>query len=156
MHETEPFCGDLPAHIADAGDITARPVQARDQPDLHRIDRGAEDDRDRAGGGLGRQSCQATGRNDNYGHAPADQIGGQFGQTIELILSEAVFNRHIAAFDETSLAQTFEEVREVSSIRTKMQISDHWHRPLLRPRRQRPGRGRGAEEGEEGAASHAI
>src|SRR5262249_32049072 len=64
----------------------------------------------------------------------------------------------VAAFGIASFAQPFSErSKQVCELggRGTVEISDHWHRALLRARRERP-RGRAADSQDELAASHSI
>jgi hypothetical protein len=54
---------------------------------------------------VGTTSCSR----ENHGHLTANQIGRQCGQSIELVLSPAIFDRHIAALDVASFAQALAE-----------------------------------------------
>jgi hypothetical protein len=86
-----------------------------------------------------------------------NQIGRQFRQSVDFIVRPAVFDRHIAALDVPGFTQPFAKCRNQTCARfrkTKVEMSDHWHRPLLRPRCDRPSR-RAAESGDEFAPSKA-
>jgi hypothetical protein len=66
-----------------------------------------------------------------------------------------IFNHHILAFDVASFAQALVEGRETESVwfpRPGADLSDHRHRRLLRPRRERPRSRRAAEQRDELAA----
>jgi hypothetical protein len=73
-----------------------------------------------------------------------------------MTLGPAIFDRHIAAFGEAGFAQALAErgeERGVSARRFAVELSDDWHRRLLRACRERPRGGRTAEEGDKGAAT---
>ena len=53
------FGADLDVELGDAGDVAARPVEARDQAEPHRIAGGREHDRNGRGRGLGRERRRA-------------------------------------------------------------------------------------------------
>ena len=82
-----------------------------------------------------------------YGDLTAYQVGSKLRQSIELTICPAIFDRDVAALDIASFAQALAErchdVR-IAVGRRAVQKPDHRHPRLLRPRRQRPGRGRGA------------
>src|SRR5262245_33242286 len=79
---------------------------------------------------------------------PADQIGCQLWQPIELALSPAVLDRDVLAFGIARILQApakcTQAFREPVG-RYGAEETDYWHRRLLRPCRQRP-RGRRAAE----------
>src|SRR5262249_35990187 len=69
-------------------------------------------------------------------------------------LRPAVFDRHILAFDKTSLSQSLAKRQQTGGVqigRIAAKKPDHRQRRLLRARRERP-RGRAADEGDERAA----
>src|SRR5262245_28814916 len=75
-----------------------------------------------------------------------NQIGNQCGQSISLALCPAVFDRHVAPFDVTGFAQSFEKGRDLRHItlsRSDVNKPDHRHSQLLRACSKRPS-GRGA------------
>src|SRR5262245_63506283 len=88
-----------------------------------------------------------------------NQIGSECRQTVVLALRPAIFDHHIAAFDEAGFAQAtakcVHELPEGTLLRT-IEEPDHWHRWLLRPRRKRAGHRRAAERQAERAALHSI
>src|SRR5262249_38178253 len=75
-----------------------------------------------------------------------------------MTLGPAVFDRHIAAFDEAGFAQALAKCggkRSISCWRFTVEKPNHRHRRLLRTRRERPRR-RAAEERDEVAPRHSI
>jgi len=72
----------------------------------------------------------------------ANQISGQGGQPIKLIVCATIFDRNISAFSVASLAQTLPERSQAENIivipRCTAKKPDHRHRRLLRLRRKRP------------------
>src|SRR5262249_47496102 len=95
----------------------------------------------------------------NHRDATANKLGGQRRQLVVAAVGPTIIHRDVAAFDEAGLckpaAEPLDEVRR-SAGRTGVEESDHRTRLLLRARRQRPCRRRGAEEREEGAAVHRV
>jgi hypothetical protein len=63
---------------------------------------GDEDDGDCRGCRLGRKRRDTSERGDR-GDLPANQIGRQFRQPIDLILGEAVYDRHVLTLDIAAL-----------------------------------------------------
>src|SRR5206468_10682693 len=121
------------------------------------IGAGGENDGNRCGRRLGRERRRVAGGY-NRPHLTADQIGSQRRQSLVLTLGIAVLDRHIAALDVAGFAQASAEGgREAGTwlTPTRVEISDHRHRWLLRPRRERPCEG-AADQRYELAASHSI
>jgi hypothetical protein len=88
-------------------------------------------------------------------HVAMDEVGRQSRQPIELIPRPAIFDQNVAAIDETGFAQAQAECRHKIGPRlgrTSMEKPNHWHRGLLRARRERPPDRRSTEQGDERAA----
>jgi hypothetical protein len=82
--EFEPFSADLDAQRSDARDVSARPVQAGDEPDPNRIRTRAEDDRNGRGQSFQSQCrCRGPWCGDGCNIA-VDEIGGQFRPSVIL------------------------------------------------------------------------
>src|SRR5262245_44433150 len=89
----------------------------------------------------------------------ANQIVGQGGQSLQMILRPAVFNAQVSALDVAGVRQAATNRSNVLAScfeRPGFEIADHRHRRLLRPRWKRPRR-RAAEQRDEVApADHSI
>ncbi len=75
-----------------------------------------------------------------------------------LTLRPAELERHVLPFLITALSKALANcgyLLDPFSSRTGIEETDHWHRRLLRPRRERPRR-RTAEQRDEGAPFHSI
>ena len=99
-----------------------------------------------------------AGRGD-HGDLPANQIGRQRRQSIELIVGPAILDRHVLALDKAGLLQALAECAQAIRERVGrcgVEEPDHRHRRLLRARRERPRRRRAAEQRDELAAFHSI
>ena len=111
------------------------------RPSLTGSSRDHEDDGDRRGRRLGRERRRGTSGRGDHGDLPANQIGRQRRQSIQLILGPAVFDRHVLALDIAgvlqALAKSAQTVRERVR-RCGVEEPDHRHRRLLRARRERP------------------
>ena len=102
-----------------------------------------------------RPRCQrgprtAIGR--NHRNPTVDQFVCKNRQPTVVAARPAVFNRNILAIDETGLAQTLLEPRDIirpSLRRCDVEKPDHRHHRLLRVRRERPRGRRSAEHGDE-------
>src|SRR5262249_4594737 len=74
-------------------------------------------------------------------HMPAHEFCRQCGKPIVVTLRPAVFDRNVLAFDVAGFFQTLAECAKevrIRSGRSAMKITDHWHNPPLRARRERP------------------
>ena len=78
--------------------IAARPGEAGDKAKPDRVLVDDEDDGDCRGCRLGRE-CGRRSCGRDHGRAPANQIGCQHRQSIDLTLRPAVFDRHVLALE---------------------------------------------------------
>src|SRR5262249_10143854 len=95
------------------------------------------------------------GKND--GPLLPHKIGGEPRQSIVLTVSPAIVEGDVLTLDKACLIEALADDRnegQIDSGRTAAEQSDHRHRPLLRARRQRPGRCCAAEKADELAALH--
>src|SRR5262249_46770356 len=88
----------------------------------------------------------------------ADQVGHERRQAIVLAFQPVVLDRHVLALDGAGFVEAFAE--RSAKVRGDLWRSgtheaDHWHRWLLRVRRERP-RGSGADQRDELAPPHSI
>src|SRR5262249_35436934 len=144
--------------IVYAGNVARGSIKAIDETKLYWIGADAEDDGNRAGRSLGRERCCRAARCGDDGHLALHKLGHQCRHTIELILSPTIFDYNIAAIDETGFAEALTKSRDQMGARlggAVLEIPDHRHRRLLRPRRERPRRC-AAEQRDEPAPFHSI
>ena len=87
------------AQVGHAGGVAARPGKAGDQPLDYGVGRGRKHDRDRRRRGLCRERRWSAGRG-YHRDLPAHQLGRERRQPIVVTLRPAIFDRHVAAFDE--------------------------------------------------------
>src|SRR5262249_8395720 len=95
----------------------------------------------------------------DHGHSTLHQIAHQFRQPSVIIVGEAEFDRHIAAFDEACFVQAFAERGHNTCTqlrRTGIYKSNHRQRRLLRARCERPCCCRAAKQRDELAPLHSI
>ncbi len=153
--QLEPLGCQVASEGADAGDVAARAGETGIETAQDRVaDEG--DDRDRRGG-IFRRSCPSGARRDQIDLAP-DEIGGQCGQPIVLILCPAVFDRHVLSLDVAGFAQPLAKRGHVRCSRTRRandEVADHRHRLLLRAKGARC-RHRTAQQQHQLAASHSM
>jgi hypothetical protein len=113
-------------------------VEAGDESELDRVAPGHKDNRHRGGCGVGRERCRGIA--DDQGHRPPNQFGNERGQPM-VIFRRAQFDRDILALDKACFLQTLAEYghpgRDIID-RPGAQKPNHWHRWLLRVRRERP------------------
>src|SRR5262249_22305294 len=95
----------------------------------------------------------AAGR-DEDGHLLANKISRQSWQPVELVVSPAVFDRDILAFDVTCVLQALHKSAHRLRRRYGAKKADHWSCTLLRARPERPRHRRTAEQRDELPASH--
>src|SRR5262249_14600302 len=130
---------------------------ARDKTKPHWVVGDGEDGGNRSGRPLGgkRRSFTDCGYHSDH---PANQIGRQRRQPVNLIVGPAVLDRDVLALDISgvfkSLAESAQPVRKPIK-RLAIEEPDHRHRRLLRPRRERPRR-RATEQRDEIAPLHSI
>src|SRR6516165_12025528 len=95
----------------------------------------------------------------DYRHLTAYQIGCEVGQSVVLVLSPAILDRHILALDVAGFTKALAECGQKACTidwRRTAKESDHRHRRLLRPRCERPRDRRAADQRDELAAFHSI
>ena len=98
MHEPEPFGVDLKREKIDASRVAARPREARNEAQCHRVLTHTEHKRDRCGCGFnGARSIGTAGRGDRS-HATPGQVGEQCRQALVMTLQPVVLDRDILAF----------------------------------------------------------
>src|SRR5262249_13179535 len=91
----------------------------------------------------------AAGRH-NHGHLTVNQFGRKHRQSIILAFRPAIFDLDVLAFDISCLFQSLAERTQADRVsgqvrRCAAEEPDHWHRGLLRARRERPRNRRAAE-----------
>src|SRR6516162_4239711 len=94
----------------------------------------------------------------DHRHLTAYQIGCEVGQYVVLVLRPAILDYNILALDVAGFANALAECGQITctiSKRRAAEKSNHRHRGLLRPRRERP-RCRTAEKRDELAPVHSI
>jgi len=109
----------------------------------NRVARCHKDDRYSRGRGLRSERRGSARDRDNHGHLAVNEIGQQRWKSIVLILRPAVFDRYVLALDIAGFAQTLTERAQTAREHVRRfapEVSDHWHRGLLRARRERPRR----------------
>src|SRR5262245_25931827 len=86
--------------------LATRPRETLDETEPHRVFGDDEKNGNRRGRRLRSHDCGDASTPNDDRHAPANQLGRQFGQSIDLILSPAVEDRYIVAFHIAGLAKT--------------------------------------------------
>ena len=103
------LASQLGAYAGDAGDVSARPRKARDQPRADRITRVGHHD----GDFVRRLLCRLCGGREP-GHddidLETDQLGSQFGKPIGLSLCRSKLEPNVLSLDISQLAQSLPKV----------------------------------------------
>ena len=139
-----------------ARDVAARPVEACDKAEPHRIGPDREHDRNACRRRLGGEWRSGALDPNDRGHWFADQIDRQRRQPVELPLCEAVLHREVAALDVARFIEALPNRGEQARVTARAaEQADHRHRRLRTGHERRRGR-RSDEECEELAPLHSI
>src|SRR5262249_8276413 len=151
---------EVGAEFGEARNVSARPVEACNQADLHGIGRICEHNWNCCGRQFCRQCRGRAAASCNERYLTADRIGGKCRQSIKLIVCPSIFDRNISAFGIAGLGHTLPEGGQAANIidipRCAAEKSDHRHCRLLRGYRERPHGGRATEQRDELAPFDAI
>src|SRR5262245_4807514 len=108
MHQLQLFWPKEHTEIGDPRHVSHGPVETGHKADLDWISGQVKDDRDRRTCSLGRESpWGATGN--NHGNVISSQLCRQFWEASMLTFRPAIFNRDVASFYDTFLAQPSQE-----------------------------------------------
>src|SRR5262249_24369274 len=144
---------------ADAGNVSARLVEAPDDTCLDWIAAEREHDRDRRSRCFGGNVRRSAADWNNYRDPSGDKIGRQYWQSVILTVGPTEGDLNVLAFDIARVPQSQPKchlVRSRFARRPAAEEPDHRHRRLLRARRERPRGRRAAEQRDELAAVHSI
>src|SRR5499425_1478882 len=158
MQEFQLLCYQLSRDNINTRCVTAWSGEAGDETEPDRVFVDDKDNRDRRSCCLGRQRRSGTSGHRDYRNSSASQIGRQRRQSIDLVLGPAVFNHYILTLGNVCRFEALTEYAHTlrhSVRRSGVEEPDHWHRLLLRPRRERP-RGPTTKQRDELAALHSI
>src|SRR6516164_11103033 len=147
----------MKAEKIDPRQIAARPIEARNKPELHGVRGDAEDDRDRRRCRLGCECRSGTSGRNDYRYLPANQFGRQLRQPVVLLICPAIFDRHVLALDIAGVLEALAECAHTVRKRVRRctaEEPDHRHGRLLCTRRERPRCRRAAEQRDEVTAFH--
>src|SRR5262249_4568908 len=142
-----------------ACEVAARTGEAGDKTKLDWVFGGDENDGNRPGCRLCRQRHSRTSERGDHCNLPANQVGRQRRQSIDLIFAPAVYDRDVLALDIPAILEA--TVKSAKTVRVRVrrlavEKPDHRHRLLLRPRRERPRDRCAAEQRDELAPRHSI
>src|SRR5205085_6496919 len=136
--------------------VAARPVEARDEPACHRVVGALENYRDCFRRSLGSARRCVALQGGDHSHLAARKLGREPRQSIIISVRETVFDREIAPFCKTELAQALAKSGDYNRGRlARAGVHEADHR-LLRVRGARQGCGRAPEKREKISASHWI
>src|SRR5262245_27061392 len=102
--EFQPLCCQLGRENTDAGEVAARPGEARNKTNADRVITGYEDDWDCRRCRLGCEYGRGSDRND-HGNLAANEISRQLRQPIKFILGPSEYDRYILGLDIAGLSQ---------------------------------------------------
>src|SRR5215469_16272352 len=138
-----------------SGRVAARPAKAGDEAHLHRVEAGAEHDRDGIGRLL-RRPCLGYSRRDQHRRGKRDQLGRERRQTIEPPLGVSVLDRNILADNEARFFQPLQERGPVRCLGLRGAAAEIANNRQTRLRHRPKWRKRGgtADQREELAAVH--
>ncbi len=147
VHQLEPLLPGIDVERDHAGEITARPIEARDESGFNRVDAAVKDDGNRPGRSLRRHRCGISSDRRDHGHVTANEIGGQLWQPLVLVFRPAIFDGDVTALDEPYFGETAPERRQLCRISLRRCCSQHpdYRHRLLGARRARPRRRGGAK-----------
>jgi hypothetical protein len=148
---------EFDTELRDPGDVSAWPREARHEARIDWIGSRREHNGNRFGGRHRRADSDIAAAHEEDCDFAADEVGRKRREPFELTICPASFNRNVSPLDKTHLAEGAAKychaIRKLCR-RYAVQHPDQWHRGLLRARRRRPSRGRGADEGDELAPLH--
>src|SRR6266576_112283 len=107
--QLDTFASQFGGHRSQAGDVSAGPRKARDQPRTNRVSCLGHDDWDF----VRRLPCRQSGGrepSDDYIDLETDQLGGQFGKPVEVSLRRSKLKSNVLPLDITQIAQSLPEL----------------------------------------------
>jgi hypothetical protein len=152
MQHFEPLRRQLGIQNIDPCQIATWPGQAADQSKPDRVLGHDKNHGDCHGGLFGRNRRKIRPECSEDSDPTTDQIIGQCGQPIKLVLCPAIFDHYVLALD---IADLFESLAEYGQTirrrfrRCRVEDPDYRHCRPLRPRRERPSNRRAADERDE-------
>src|SRR5262245_36497784 len=114
MQKSKPLRCQLSGENGYAGNISARPVEARDEPETNRIVAAHYDNRNSTGRRLGRGDRRTIGEDCCY--PTIDQVGSECWQAIIIIVGPAIFDSDVAALVITGHMQALTGGRRHSRV----------------------------------------
>src|SRR5262245_39622656 len=152
----QPLCRQLVRKKVDPGQVAAGPGKARDETSSDWVVADVENDGNGRGCRLGRERRQVPPEGGDHCDAAANEVGHQRRKSIGLVVGPTVLYRDVLAFDVAKVLEPLAEGPHrfyVALGRLWVEETDHLHRCLLRPCRERP-RHRAAEQRYELPSSH--
>src|SRR5215470_4199043 len=95
MQKLKPLRCQLPGENGYPGNISARSVEARDEPETNRIIAADHDDRNCTGCRLGRGDRRTIGEDRHY--PTIDQVGSEFGRAFIMFFGPLIFDCDVLA-----------------------------------------------------------
>src|SRR5262245_55772696 len=107
--EAQPLGRDLSGQKIDAGRVAARPGKASDQTKLDRVFGDAEDDRNRRGGGFGREGTSGEAGCSDHGHTTADEVSHERRKAVVMAGQPVVLDHHVLALNVAGFVEGLTE-----------------------------------------------
>ena len=148
MQEPQSLCRQITTQLGDPSEVAARAVETRNQTPSDGIGAAHEHNGNSCRRGLGRADRSLIGSRYNQRHLLLDQFGGKRLRSFIAIFGKTVLDRNVLALYEARFSQASMKCRNLPIAivaHAGMKIPNHRQLGLLRPRRQRPRRRRGAE-----------
>jgi hypothetical protein len=139
--QLQPFWLELLEKGACTRDVAAGTMQAADEAAPDRVAAGHEDDWYSRGRRFGRKRRWIAADCNDDGNLPLHEISDQRAQSIVLAIGPTIIDDDVSITDESGFTEALLEHRDERRVRDKRtgaEQTDHWHRRLLRARREWP------------------
>ena len=115
MQQREPLGPEFRVEHVHACQVTSRPIEARNKPELRGVNADKEHNWDAGGRSLGGKSRRRPGC-DDHRHSKLDQISRQRRQSVGLVSRPAIFDQKVPAFNVAGFVYTSPEACQPASI----------------------------------------
>ena len=105
MQKCQPLRFQLSREKINPRQVSARPGEAGDKTELHRVFANAKDDRDCRGRSFSRKRSKVAGWRSDNGHTTTHEISHERRKAIKLALQPVVLHRYVLALDIAGLVE---------------------------------------------------